>query len=97
MFVEMSHELAAEKGIRSGDRIIVESARGQVEGVAVVTKRLIPLQINGTQVHQIALPWHWGFMSLSKGDSANALTSRVSDPNTMIPEYRAFLCDIKLA
>ncbi len=95
MFVELSHELAEEKGIQNGGRVIVESARGKVEAVAVVTKRFTPFSINGTKVHQIGMPWHWGYMGLSKGDSANLLTANIGDANTTIPEYKAFLCNIR--
>jgi formate dehydrogenase major subunit len=65
--------------------------------VAVVTKRFKPFQMNGTTVHQIGMPWHWGYAGLSTGDSANVLTPSVGDPNTTIPEYKAFLCDIRRA
>jgi hypothetical protein len=46
-------------------------------------------------VHQIGVPWHWGYTGESCGCSANALTPHVGDANTMIPEYKAFLCDIE--
>ncbi len=94
MFVELSEELAAEKGIANGSKVIIRSARGEVKAVASVTKRLQPLAVNGSKIHQIALPWHWGYVGLSKGDSTNVLTARVCDPNTMMPEFRAFLCDV---
>jgi len=94
MFVEVSEELAEEKGIENGKKVIVESARGKIEAVAVVTKRFTPFSINGKRVHQIGMPWHWGYMGLSKGDSANVLTPNIGDANTTIPEYKAFLCDI---
>jgi len=94
LFVEMSKELAAEKGIQNGDKVIVESARGKVEGVAMVTARFKPFQVNGKTIHQIGLPWHWGYAGLSKGDSANLLTPPVGDANTMIPETKAFLCNV---
>jgi len=96
-FVEMSEELAAEKGIANGDRAIVESARGQVNMVAVVTKRFKPFQMNGRQVHQVGVIWHWGYTGLSTGDSANVLTPHVGDANTMIPEYKAFLVNVRKA
>jgi len=95
MFVELSEELAEEKGIRNGGRVIVESARGKIEAVAVVTKRFSPFSIDGKKVHQIGMPWHWGYMGLSTGDSANMLTPNIGDANTTIPEYKAFLCDIR--
>ena len=96
-FVEMSEELAAEKGIANGEKIIVESARGKVTMVAMVTKRFKPFQMNGRKVHEIGLLWHWGYSGLSKGDSANILTPHIGDANTMIPEYKAFLVDVRKA
>ncbi len=95
MFVEISEELAAEKGITNGGKVIVETARGSVSAVAIVTKRFKPFHLNGKTVHQVGMPWHWGYTGLSTGDSANLLTPHVGDANTMIPEYKAFLCNIK--
>jgi formate dehydrogenase major subunit len=97
MFVEMSEELAEEKEIKNGDRVVVWNTRGEITAVALVTKRFKPFQMNGTTVHQIGMPWHWGYSGLSTGDSANVLTPSVGDPNTTIPEYKAFLCNIRRA
>jgi len=100
LFVEMSPELAAEKGIENGGRAKVRSARGEVEAVAIVTKRFKPMQVNGKTVHEVGLPWHFGWggggpmEALAKGDSANKLTPHVGDANTTIPEYKAFLVDV---
>ncbi len=96
-FCEMSEELAELRGIANGDKVIVESARGKVEVVALVTKRFKPFQMNGTTVHQVGVIWHWGYTGLSTGDSANVLTPHVGDGNTMIPEFKAFLVDVKKA
>ncbi len=96
-FVEISEELAAEKKIANGDRVIVESARGQVNMVAMVTKRFKPFQMNGRKVHQVGVLWHWGYTGLSTGDSGNQLTPHVGDANTMIPEYKAFLVNVRKA
>jgi formate dehydrogenase major subunit len=93
-FVEISEELAAEKGIANGDRVIVENKRGQVNMVALVTKRFKPFKITGKTVHQVGLIWHWGHVGLSTGDSANVLTSYVGDVNTMQPEQKAFLVNV---
>ena len=95
MFVELSPELAAEKGIRNGERVTVESARGSIEAVAIVTRRFRPFIINGQVVHEVGLPYHWGYKGLVTGSSANELTPPVGDANTMIPETKAFLCDVK--
>jgi formate dehydrogenase-N alpha subunit len=93
-FCELSEELAAEKGISNGDKIFVESSRGKVMVKAVVTKRFKPFKMNGRSVHQVGVTWHWGYIGLSTGNSANVLTPHVGDANTMIPEYKAFLVDV---
>jgi formate dehydrogenase major subunit len=97
MFVEMSKELAAEKTIRNGERIKVSSARGEITAVAIVTARFKPFKVEGKTVHQIGMPWHFGWGGLATGDTANDLTPHVGDANTTIPEYKAFLVDIKKA
>lgn len=97
MFVEISEELAAERGLRNGDLAVIETARGAIEAPIAVTRRLEPFYLNGRAVHQIALPWHWGYIGMSVGQSANILAPHVGDANTAIPEYKAFLCDIKRA
>ena len=96
LFVEMSKELGKLKGINNGDKVIVESARGKVEAVAVVTIRLRPFQIGGNTVHQIGLPWHYGWVHPKNGgDSANLLTPSTGDPNTRIPETKAFMVNVR--
>ena len=96
LFVEMSKELGKLKGINNGDKVIVESARGKVEAVAVVTIRLRPFKIAGNTVHQVGLPWHYGWVyPKNGGDSANLLTPSAGDPNTRIPETKAFMVNIR--
>ncbi|TEU19125.1 MAG: formate dehydrogenase-N subunit alpha, partial [Anaerolineales bacterium] len=95
VFIEMSEELASELGIESAEAVTVESTRGSIQGVAIVTKRFKPFTIMGKTVHQIGIPWHWGFSGLCQGDSANILTPHVGDANTMIPEFKAFLVRVK--
>jgi anaerobic selenocysteine-containing dehydrogenase len=97
MFVELSEELAASKGVESGDKVKVSSARGEIEVNALVTKRFKPYTLDGKVVHQIGLPWHFGFIGLATGASANTLTPNVGDANTMIPEYKAFLVNLEKA
>ncbi len=97
MFLEIGEELAGEKGIKNGDQVIVTSARGQIQMVALVTKRWRPFQINGKKVHQVGMPWHYGWQGLATGDIANDLTAHVGDGNTMIPEYKVFLVDVRKA
>ncbi len=99
-FVEISEELAKEKGIKSGDKVIVSSARGKVWAIAIVTKRLKPFKIMNTTVHQVGLPWCFGWQypeDGSSGDSSNLLTPTIGDANTMIPETKAFMVNIEKA
>jgi formate dehydrogenase major subunit len=94
MFVELSPELAAERGIVHGGWLTVESARGRIEARAMVTRRLRPLRVDGTVVHQIGLPFHWAFAGEVVGDNANDITSLVADPNVSMHEGKAFACQV---
>jgi len=98
-FVEMSEELAREKGIGNGERVRVSSARGAIEGKAMVTRRIRPLIVDGRKIHQIGFPIHWGFIGRGrqKGALANLLTPTVVDPNSFAPEYKGFLVKLEKA
>ena len=96
LFVEMSEELGKLKKIKNGDKVIVESARGRVKAVAVVTIRFRPFKIQGKTVHEVGLPWHYGWVyPKNGGDSANILTPSTGDPNTRIPETKAFMVNVR--
>ena len=60
----------------------------------MVTRRLWPLLVEGRVVHQIGLPFHWGFAGEVVGDNANDLTSLVADPNVSMHEAKAFTCQV---
>jgi formate dehydrogenase major subunit len=95
IFCEMSQELAKLRGIENGDRVMVETSRGKLEAVAIVTLRLKPFVIAGQTVHMIGLPYHFGWLHPKDGgDSANLLTPTIGDPNTMIPESKAFMANV---
>lgn len=99
-FVEMSVELAKDLGIQNGETVVVVSARGEVKAVAVVTNRFKPFRIADSTVHQVGLPWHFGWQYPEDGsgyDSSNLLTPTVGDANTMIPETKAFMVNVKKA
>ncbi len=97
-FVEVGEELAKEKGIQDGALVKVRSKRGYIKAVAVVTKRIKPLTVNGKKVHTVGVPLHWGFKGVAKnGYLANTLTPFVGDANTQTPEYKSFLVDIEKA
>lgn len=95
-FVEISEELAKEKGIADGSWVRVRSNRGQVRAKAVVTKRIRPLVCDGKTVHIVGVPLHWGFTGAArKGFGPNSLTPFVGDANAETPEFKAFLIDIE--
>jgi formate dehydrogenase-N alpha subunit len=95
-FVEIDEELAADKGIKNGDRVKVSSNRGQIKAVAVVTKRLQALMVNGKKLHHVGIPIHWGFKGAAKsGYLTNTLTPFVGDANTQTPEFKSFLVNIE--
>jgi formate dehydrogenase major subunit len=98
-FVEIPEALAQLKGITNGSQVVVRSARGQIQGVAMVTKRLPTLKIDGKDVWQIGFPIHWGFAGDKShtGPLANLLTPSAIDPNTWTPEYKAFLVQLDKA
>lgn len=95
-FVEISEELAAEKGITKGGWVRVWSKRGSIQAKAVVTKRIKPLICDGKPVHVVGIPLHWGFTGAArKGFGPNSLTPFVGDANIETPEYKAFLVNIE--
>jgi len=93
-FCEISPELARERGIENGGWVTIMTPRGIVEARALVTRRMQPLQINGTTVHQVGVPFHWGYRGLVKGDSANDLVAISEEPNVRIMEAKGILCDV---
>lgn len=97
-FIEISEELANEKGIASGDMVRVWNNRGSVEVNAVVTKRIKPFTVHGNTQHLVGLTHHFGWSDLfGTGDVVNDLTPNVGDPNSQTPEYKAFLVNIEKA
>jgi formate dehydrogenase major subunit len=97
-FVEIGEALAQEIGIATGERVKVSSNRGHIKAVAMVTKRIRPLKIEGKTVHIVGVPIHWGFMGIAKpGFIANTLTPSVGDGNTQTPEFKAFLVKVEKA
>jgi len=97
-FVEIGETLGKALGIASGDRVKVSSKRGSIKAVAVVTKRLRDLTVDGKQIHTVGIPIHWGFTGLAKpGFLANSLTPVVGDANAQTPEFKSFLVKVEKA
>ena len=94
LFVELSPELATERKIKHGQWIIISTPRGEIEARAMVTRRMRPLRIQGHVVHQIGMPFHWGFQGKSTGSITNDLAHMVLEPNVSIEEAKAFTCNV---
>ncbi|MGH2868645.1 MAG: molybdopterin dinucleotide binding domain-containing protein, partial [Solirubrobacteraceae bacterium] len=94
-FCEVSPELAAERDLEHAGWATIVTARGAVEARIMVTSRLRPLEVHGRPVHQVGLPYHWGRLGYSKGDSANELLGIAMDSNVHISEYKVSTCDIR--
>ena len=98
MFCEMSPELATMRGIKNGEKVILESTRGSLWAKAIVTERIQPFTVLGQTIHQVGIPWHYGWTwPKNGGDSANILCPSVGDPNTGIPETKAFMVNVRKA
>jgi formate dehydrogenase major subunit len=93
-FCEISPELAGDIDVVHGDWVTIISPRGLVSARALVTPRMRPLWINGRRMHQVGLPWHWGWKGLVKGDSANDLIAISEEPNVRIMEAKAQVCNV---
>jgi formate dehydrogenase major subunit len=94
MFMEVSPELAAERGLEHLGWAHVVTARSAVEARVLVTDRLAPLRVDGRVLHQVWMPYHWGQGGLTTGDSANDLIGINLDPNVLIQESKVATCDV---
>jgi formate dehydrogenase major subunit len=99
MFAEIDPVLAAKRGIKDGEWMVIATPRAEIEARAKVTPRVRPLQVGGRTVHQVCLPWHWGTFKTNPqgvtGDSVNDLVAISGDPNVTIHESKAFRCDVR--
>ncbi len=94
-YIELSKEVAELRGVKNGERVKVESPRGKVECVAMVTTRFRPFKIGGQTVHQVGMTFNYGWLFPKDcGDTANLLTPGVGDGNAMTPEYKAFMVNV---
>ena len=95
LFCEISPELAAELGVVHGEWVTVSTARSAIEARALVTARIRPVKLDGLIVHQVGLPYHWGYRGLVKGGIANDLIAISEEPNVRIMETKALLCNVR--
>jgi formate dehydrogenase major subunit len=81
-WVEVSPELARERGIQSGTRVLLRSRYGQVRVRALVTDRVHDKQL---------------YMPMNSTESpVNLLTSSFSDPATHTPAYKELAVSLQM-
>jgi formate dehydrogenase major subunit len=73
----------------------IVTERAEIQARARVTDRMRPLRVEGRTVHQVAMPWHWGYAGAGPGDIANDLLGISGEPNVSIQESKAFTCDVR--
>jgi formate dehydrogenase major subunit len=94
LFCEISPELADQLQIKNGSWVTIVTARGILETRSLVTSRVRPIRVDGRTVHQIGLPYHWGYKGIAHGDVVNDLIAISEEPNVRIMETKALLCNI---
>ena len=94
LFTEISPELAEEIGVRNGEWVTISTARASINARALVTTRIPSLDINGRRVHQVGLPYHWGYRGLVTGDVVNDLLAISEEPNVRIFESKGLTCNV---
>ncbi|HKU24791.1 MAG TPA: molybdopterin dinucleotide binding domain-containing protein, partial [Candidatus Sulfotelmatobacter sp.] len=94
LFTEVSPEFAAQIGLRHGEWATIMTPRSIIEARVMVTPRMRPLRIDGRIVHQVGLPYHWGYGGTVKGDIVNDLLVISEEPNVRIMETKALICNV---
>ena len=94
LFAEISPELAGVLGICHGGWATITTPRSFVEARVLVTPRMRPLEIDGQTVHQVGLPYHWGYRGTVTGDVVNDLLVISEEPNVRIMETKALTCNV---
>jgi formate dehydrogenase major subunit len=95
LFTEVSPEFAKDIGLTHGDWATITTPRATIEARVMVTPRIRPLQVDGRTIHQVGLPYHWGYGGLVQGDVVNDLLVISEEPNVRIMETKALVCDVK--
>ena len=94
LFTEVSPELAEEIGLEHGEWATIMTPRAIIEARVMVTSRMRPLHVDGRTIHQVGLPYHWGYRGNVTGDVVNDLLVISEEPNVRIMETKALVCSI---
>jgi len=95
LFAEIDPDLAVQKGIRNGAWVTISTRMGEIEARALVSGRMRPLRLGkGRRVHQIGVPYNYGTLGYSTGDSVGDLIPLMMDPNVSIHEAKTLTCNI---
>jgi formate dehydrogenase major subunit len=94
LFTEVSPELAAQLGLEHGGWATIVTPRSLIEARVMITNRMRPLRIDGKVIHQVGLPYHWGYRGQVTGDVVNDLLVISEEPNVRIMETKALVCNV---
>lgn len=95
LFAEISPELANEIGVAHGEYVTVTTMRGMIEARALITERIKTVVVDGRTVHQVCLPYHFGYKGVVTGSITNDLLAISEEPNVRIMETKALVCNIR--
>jgi formate dehydrogenase major subunit len=87
--------LAQTLGVKNLDWTVISTLRSEIEVKALVTSRMRPFKINGKIVHQVGMPWVFGWKGYTSGAVANALLALTGDINTSIHTTKAITCNVR--
>lgn len=93
-FVEISRSLGNRLGVRGGETVALETARGRVELKVVVTGRLRPIYCDGAFHEVVWAPMHYGEFGDATGAAVNAVTLDALEPNVKIHETKSCRCRV---
>ncbi len=96
-YVQVPRELAEKIGVRSGDWVEIETARGTIRMRAWVTGGIAYLEVDGRKVPVVSMHWSFSFAGRKAGPQANFAVPDVVDVKTTIQESKAFIAKIRRA
>jgi formate dehydrogenase major subunit len=74
---------------------VLSTLRGQIEAKVLVTDRMRPFKVNGKLVHQVGMPWVFGWEGYGRGDIANVLLAIYGGPNFSIHTTKALTRNLR--